>query len=213
MTGPDRLDLDLLRAERCVAIIRAHSVEHLAATARTLLSAGVKIMEFPLTTPGVLAILPSILDELGNDAQIGVGSVTTVDEARAACDAGTQFLVTPNLNPEVIIAAQQAGRPILVGAFSPTEIAAAWQAGATAVKLFPASIGGPGYVSELAQGPFPNIPLVPTGGVAIEDVPDFLAAGATAFGMGGSLLGSAASGGSAEDLRKRVQTFRTAAGL
>lgn len=213
MIKTDRLDLDVLRAERCIAIIRSHTVEHLAATARTLLSSGVRVMEFPLTTPGILAALPAILDELGRDAHIGVGSVTTIDEARAACGAGAQFLVTPNLNLVVIAAAQQARRPIVVGAFSPTEISTAWQAGATAVKLFPACIGGPRYVSELTRGPFPDIPLVPTGGVAIEDVPDFLAAGATAFGMGGSLLGSAPSGGSTEDLQRRVRAFRTAAGL
>lgn len=201
------IDLDLLRAERCVAIMRGTSVDHFAHTAQTLFGAGIRVMEFPLTTPGALAALRPIAEQLGGDAHVGAGSVTTVDDARAACEAGAQFLVTPNLNLAVIEYAQHAGLPVLVGAFSPTEIFTAWNAGATAVKLFPASVGGPGYVRELVSGPFSNIPLVPTGGVQIADVPAFIEAGAAAFGMGGALLGSAPNGGSQDDLRSRIQEF------
>ena len=208
---PPRLDLDLLRTLRCVAIIRGDTPEHFATTARTLVDAGLPVLEFPLTTPGVLAALPSIVDDLGSAAHVGAGSVTTLDEARAAVDAGAQFLVTPSLDLAVIEYAVGVSLPVVVGAFSPTEIVTAWNAGATAVKLFPASVGGPGYVRELHNGPFPHIPLVPTGGVTIEDVPAFLQAGATAFGMGGALLGSAPHGGPQEDLHLRIKAFRSAA--
>lgn len=202
------LDLDVLRAERCVAIVRGTSVEHFLRTAQTLVQAGVHVLEFPLTTLGVLAALRPIVDELGAGAHVGTGSVTTVAEAKASFEAGAQFLVTPNLNLEVLQYAGSVGLPILVGAFSPTEIFTAWNAGATAVKLFPASLGGPKYMGELNRGPFPNIPLIPTGGVKIADVPDYLQAGAVAFGMGGDLLGSAPNGGSQDDLRSRIQKFR-----
>ena len=206
-----RLDLDLLRALRCIAIIRGTTPEHFATTARTLVENGLPVLEFPLTTPGVLAELPSIVEFLGPAAHVGAGSVTTVDEAKAAVDNGAQFLVTPNLDLAVVEYATKVPLPVVVGAFSPTEIVTAWSAGATAVKLFPASVGGPGYVKELRNGPFPHIPLVPTGGVTIEDVPAFLEAGATAFGMGGALLGSAPHGGSQDDLQARIAAFRASA--
>jgi 2-dehydro-3-deoxyphosphogluconate aldolase/(4S)-4-hydroxy-2-oxoglutarate aldolase len=210
MTTIAPLDLDLLSVVRCAAIVRGATTEHFAITGRTLVDAGLPVLEFPLTTPGVLATLPSIVEGLGAEAHVGAGSVTTLDEAKAAVDAGARFLVTPNLELAVIEYARSVPVPTVVGAFSPTEIVTAWRAGATVVKLFPASVGGPDYVKELRAGPFPQIPLVPTGGVRIEDVPAFLQAGATAFGMGGALLGSAAHGGSQDDLRVRAAAFRAA---
>ncbi len=204
------LDVDLLRNERCVAIVRGTSVQHFSATAHTLVDCGIQVLEFPLTTPGVLSALRPIIDDLGPEACVGTGSVTSVDKARASFDAGAQFLVTPNLDLPVIEYATEVGLPILVGAFSPTEIFTAWEAGATAVKLFPATLGGPRYLRELTRGPFPTIPLVPTGGVTMADIPLFLAAGAVAFGMGGTLLGDAPDGGLLEDLRLRIRDFRKA---
>jgi 2-dehydro-3-deoxyphosphogluconate aldolase / (4S)-4-hydroxy-2-oxoglutarate aldolase len=211
MMSPAALDLQMLRTVRCVAIVRGATSEHFAVTARTLVEGGLCVLEFPLTTPGVLAALPSIVEELGDDAHVGVGSVTVLDEAKAAVDAGARFLVTPNVDLGVIEYARDRQLPAVIGAFSPTEIVTAWHAGATAVKVFPASVGGAGYVRELRNGPFPDIPLVPTGGVRIEDVPSFLQAGATAFGMGGALLGSAPHGGSQDDLRARITAFRASA--
>ena len=204
------VDLDLLRAARGIAIVRGTSTEHFGATARTLAGSGMGLLEFPLTTPGVLAALRPIAEEVGDRAHVGAGSVTTIGEARAAVAAGAQFLVTPNVDLAVIEYAKSLALPAVVGAFSPTEIFTAWNAGATAVKLFPASVGGPGYVRELKGGPFPDIPLVPTGGVRLTDVRAFLEAGAVALGLGGALLGSAADGGSQDELRARIETFRAA---
>lgn len=211
MTTPKILDLGLLKQQRCVAIVRGDTVSHFAATARTLVESGIAILEFPLTTCGVLAALPDIAADLGPEAYVGTGSVVTLDQAKASFDSGSRFLVTPNLNVPVIEYARSVNLPILAGAFSPTEIFTAWTAGATAVKLFPGSLGGPGYVRELTRGPFPDIPLVPTGGVQISQVRQFLDAGAVAFGMGGSLLGEAPHGGSQEDLKLRCEQFRAVA--
>lgn len=201
-----QLDLDVLRAERCVAIIRGASVEYFKDTARTLAGAGIAVMEFPLTTPGVLDQLRSTADDVGPGAHIGVGTVTSMEAAKASFNAGAQFLVTPNVNLHVIQYAQDVGLPVLAGAFSSTEIYTAWDAGATAVKLFPGSLGGPGYLREL-RSPFPDIPLVPTGGIALAEVPAFLSAGAIAFGMGSALLGDAPAGGSLQELQRRVEQF------
>jgi 2-dehydro-3-deoxyphosphogluconate aldolase/(4S)-4-hydroxy-2-oxoglutarate aldolase len=204
------LDLDALRAQRCVAIIRARTVEHFASTAATLVQAGLNILEFPLTTSGVLAALPPIIEELGAGACVGVGSVTTAENAVAAHRAGAAFLVTPHFDPAVMAYARSVGLPVLAGAFTPTEVFAAWQAGATAVKLFPASVGGPGYVRELVAGPYPDIPLMPTGGVKLSEIPAYLAAGAVAFGLGGSLLASAPNGGPKDDLHARILEYQAA---
>ena len=213
MTTTATLALDVLRAERCVAIIRGTAVTHFAAAAATLVDEGIGVLEFPLTTGGVLGELRNIVEELGARAHVGVGSVTTVEQATASHRAGAAFLVTPNFDGAVTAYAASVGLPILAGAFSPTEVFTAWNAGATAVKLFPASIGGPGYVRELTRGPFPDIPLVPTGGVALADIADYLDAGAVAFGLGTSLLGGAPDGGDHDDLRRRVGQFRAAAHL
>jgi 2-dehydro-3-deoxyphosphogluconate aldolase/(4S)-4-hydroxy-2-oxoglutarate aldolase len=213
MTATTALDLDVLRTERIVAIIRGTSVAHFAATATTLVDEGIRVLEFPLTTPEVLDAVAPLAEDLGSTVHVGVGSVTTLQQAIAAREAGAAFLVSPNVDPAVIAYARSVRLPMLAGAFSPTEVVSAWNAGATAVKLFPASLGGPGYVRELVRGPFPDLPLIPTGGVAPSDVADYLDAGAVAFGLGGSLVGDAADGGDLTELRRRVDRFRAVAQL
>jgi 2-dehydro-3-deoxyphosphogluconate aldolase/(4S)-4-hydroxy-2-oxoglutarate aldolase len=213
VTGLPILDLHLLHAQKLVAIVRARSVDHLADTADTLVTSGVSVLEFPLTTPGVLDVLGGVAAQHASAAHVGAGSVTTVEKARAAHAAGAGFLVTPNVEPAVIEYARNAQLPILVGAFSPTEIHTAWTAGATAVKVFPGSLGGPGYLRELLRGPFPDIPLIPTGGVGIAAVTDYLEAGAVALGMGSALLGSAPDGGPQHELRSRIAQFQAVAAL
>lgn len=207
------LDAEFLRASKLVAIIRACSTDHLAVTADTLVTSGVTVLEFPLTTPGVLDVIEAVAAQHATAAHVGAGSVTTVEKARAAHEAGAGFLVTPNVVPAVIDYARSAGLAILVGAFSPTEIHFAWTAGATAVKVFPGSLGGPAYVRELLRGPFPDIPLIPTGGVEIAAASEYLDAGAVALGMGSALLGSAPDGGSLTELRSRVADYQAVAGV
>ncbi|MGV9863482.1 bifunctional 4-hydroxy-2-oxoglutarate aldolase/2-dehydro-3-deoxy-phosphogluconate aldolase [Rhodococcus koreensis] len=204
------LDTDILRSDGCVAILRASTTDHFPATVRTLVEADLRIMEISLTTPGALASIRQLVDTLPTDVYLGAGTVTTVDAARAAADAGAQYLVTPNTSVPVIEYAHAVGLPILVGALTPTEIFTAWEAGATAVKVFPASVGGPEYCRALTSGPYPDIPLVPTGGVDLSDAHAYLQAGAVALGMAGSLLGSAPEGGSQAELAARIREFRTA---
>ncbi|WP_103340782.1 bifunctional 4-hydroxy-2-oxoglutarate aldolase/2-dehydro-3-deoxy-phosphogluconate aldolase [Amycolatopsis sp. CA-126428] len=197
-----------LRASRCVAIARGSQARHCAKTAQVLVESGIPVVEFPLTTPGVLAALPEVLDAAGPAAFVGVGSVVTVADAEASAAAGARFLVTPIVEPAVLGFAVEARIPVIAGAYTPTEISLAWQAGAAAVKVFPAVAGGPPLVGQLVSGPFPSIPLVPTGGVSLAGAPDYLRAGAVAVGLGSALLGDVLESGEFEALRARVAGFR-----
>jgi 2-dehydro-3-deoxyphosphogluconate aldolase/(4S)-4-hydroxy-2-oxoglutarate aldolase len=201
-------DAEFVGSQKCIAIIRGRTVAHFADTARTMVQSGIRLLEFPLTTAGVCDVLPHVVAEHRDTAYVGAGTVTTLERAQAAHEAGAQFLVTPNLDLAVVDYARKVALPIFVGALTPTEIHSAWQAGATAIKLFPASIGGPTYLEELRGGPFPDIPLIPTGGVDNTNAQAYLNAGALALGMGSALLGSAPNGGSQEELRVRIADFR-----
>jgi len=185
-----------------VPILRSARAEHLPAVAETLVKAGLTCLELTLTVPGALRLLPALRAALPDDVVLGVGTVTTVAEAQAAADAGAAFLVSPALSPDVMTFATTAGLPCYPGAWTPTEVLSAWQAGATAVKLFPAATGGPGHLRRI-RDPLPDIPLMPTGGIAIDQVSHYVAAGAIAVGMGSSLLGDALEGGDLSALADR----------
>jgi 2-dehydro-3-deoxyphosphogluconate aldolase/(4S)-4-hydroxy-2-oxoglutarate aldolase len=187
---------------RLLVVLRAPRAEDYAPVVDALVRGGVSAVEVTLSTPRTIEELPRLVDRFGADARIGVGTVTDAGEAARAVDAGAAFLVTPVVHPEVVRVARDAGLPVYPGAFSPTEVLRAWQTGATAVKVFPASLGGPQYFRDLA-GPFPHIPLVPSGGVRTEDVAEWFAAGAAAVSIGGPLIGDAFRGGDLEDLTRR----------
>jgi 2-dehydro-3-deoxyphosphogluconate aldolase/(4S)-4-hydroxy-2-oxoglutarate aldolase len=125
---------------------------------------------------------------------IGAGTVLSIEAAQLAIDAGATFLVMPHTDPDLVRWAAERGIPSLPGAFTPTEVLAAWRAGAAAVKLFPASVAGPAFVREY-RGPFPDIPLVPSGGVTVQSAGDFIRAGAVAVGVGSWLIGDATPAG------------------
>ena len=185
-----------------VPILRSARAEHLPAVAETLVKAGLTCLELTLTVPGALRLLPALRAALPDDVVLGVGTVTTVAEAQAAADAGAAFLVGPALSPDVMTFATTAGLACYPGAWTPTEVLSAWQAGATAVKLFPAATGGPGHLRRI-RDTLPDIPLMPTGGIAIDQVSHYVAAGAIAVGMGSSLLGDALEGGDLSALADR----------
>src|SRR5439155_18346764 len=124
----------------------------------------------------------------------GAGTVRTVDDVDAAVGAGAAYLVSPHTDPALAARSRQLGAAYLPGAFTPTEIVAAWAAGAAAVKLFPARLGGPRYLRDIRE-PLPDIPIVPTGGVSAQNVADWFAAGAGAVGVGGTVLGDPLGGG------------------
>ena len=191
---------------RLVAVVRATSIDALPNVVSVLIENGITVIELTLTTPDAIRSMTQLRSAWGDRAFIGMGTVTTKQQARDCIAAGAQFLVTPITVPEIAHIATEAGVPILMGAFSPTEVATAWDSGATAVKVFPASQVGPSYLREL-RGPFPEIVTMPSGGVTIDDIPSWLSAGASAVSLGGSLIGSAFSGdlaGLAERARKAV---------
>jgi 2-dehydro-3-deoxyphosphogluconate aldolase / (4S)-4-hydroxy-2-oxoglutarate aldolase len=174
-----------------VAIGRRLDARRVAAIADGLLDGGVRAFELTLNDPeaeALAAIEIAARHAEGSALTIGAGTVLTIDAAERAVSAGARFLVMPHTDPGLVAWAAERGVPCVPGALTPTEILAAWRAGAAAVKLFPASVAGPAFVREF-RGPFPDIPLVPTGGVTLETAPGFIRAGALAVGLGGWLTG------------------------
>jgi 2-dehydro-3-deoxyphosphogluconate aldolase/(4S)-4-hydroxy-2-oxoglutarate aldolase len=172
---------------RLLAVVRYREACDLDAILDGLRTAGVTLLEVTADTPGGLH---AVARAAGAGTPIGAGTIRTAEEAKAFANAGAAFLVSPAILPDVVDAADASGVPLVPGALTPTEIAAASATGAWAVKLFPARLGGPGYLRDL-RGPFPDVRLVPTGGIPVEDVPAWLDAGAACVGLGSALLGSA----------------------
>lgn len=170
-----------------VAIIRAPSGELLVDVAEALLAGGVDVMEVTFTIPGAVSVLEKVADRLGDRILLGAGTVLDTETARTAILAGAEFIVSPSTNVEVIAQCKRYSKLIMPGAFTPTEVVTAWQAGADIVKVFPSDVHGPKYLKAL-RGPFPHMRLMPTGGVTLETAADFLKAGACSLGVGGSLV-------------------------
>ena len=183
-----------------VAVARSLTADTVRAAADGLLRGGVRALEITLNDPedrALSTLRVAARHAGGNDLDIGAGTVLTIEAAERAVDAGATFLVSPHTEPSLVEWAASRGIPCFPGAFTPTEILAAWRAGAAAVKLFPASVAGPAFVREF-RGPFPHIPLLPTGGVTAETAPDFIRAGALAVGLGSWLIGNGDPAGIAE---------------
>lgn len=193
----------LLTANPVVAVMRAHHAREYAPVIEALVRGGVRSIELTLSTQGVFEELPRLKERFGPDAEIGVGTITTVDQAMQALDGGADYLVTPAMVTAVVSAAVERDIPVFPGGLTPTELLAGWNAGATAVKLFPASAVGIGYVDQL-RGPFPEMRIVPSGGIGIDDAPAWIAAGVLAVSLGGPLLRDAFSGGSLTELTARA---------
>lgn len=174
-----------------VAILRAPDAARLIDVAEALLAGGVAVLEVTFTVPGAHRLLEQLADRLGDRILLGAGTVLDTETARTALLAGAEFIVAPNVNLDVIRMGRRYDKLVMPGAFSPTEILSAWEAGAPIVKLFPADVGGPGYLKAI-HGPLPQIPLLPTGGVNLDTAAGFLRAGACALGIGGSLVEPAA---------------------
>lgn len=192
-----------------IAILRLPEMAGATAVARALREAGVSALEVTLTTPEALRGLRPLREAMGPDALLGVGTVLDVTAARAALEAGAQFLVTPILDTGVITLGARRGVPVLPGAFSPTEIYRAWSMGAPLIKVFPAGVLGPHFFRDM-RGPFPGIRLVPTGGVTLENVGAFIAAGAEAVAVGGQLADPRlVSAGRWDEIRSRARAFLT----
>ena len=198
--------LETIRACRIVAVLRAGEPTYLGTVVDTLVAAGVRAVEIALTTPGALPALEACAATAPDAACLGAGTVLTAAQARDAIDAGARYLVTPAVVPEVIAVGLERSIPVLAGALTPTEIVSAHRMGAAMVKVFPAALGGPAYL-RLVRDPLPDVPLVPTGGVRLDDAADYLAAGAIAVGTGSQLTGDALRGGDLGELAARAETL------
>jgi len=190
-----------------IAVLRADSPSELVSAAKALAEAGVKSVEVTMTTPGALDVVKEAVKELKEKAIVGVGSVLDTQTARAAILAGAEFIVSPILDPDMILLVNRYGKVVIPGAFTPTEILEAWEAGADAVKVFPASVGGPDYLRAI-KGPLPQVKLVPTGGVTLENAGEFIKAGAEMVAVGGNLVSAKEiAAGLFDEITRRARKF------
>ncbi|MEG4046729.1 bifunctional 4-hydroxy-2-oxoglutarate aldolase/2-dehydro-3-deoxy-phosphogluconate aldolase [Microcoleus sp. Pol17_C1] len=179
--------LTLLKKHRAIAVIRSSDKEVAWQMASAVAAGGIQFIEITWNTHKAAELIPQLRSEFPTFS-IGTGTLLNLEQLQQAIDCGAQFLFTPHTDLSMIKTAVNAGVPIVPGAFSPTEIVTAWQAGATCVKVFPISaLGGAAYLKSL-QGPLGNIPLIPTGGVTLENAKVFIDAGAIAVGLAGDLF-------------------------
>jgi 2-dehydro-3-deoxyphosphogluconate aldolase/(4S)-4-hydroxy-2-oxoglutarate aldolase len=198
-----------LRSARLLAIVRGHRPDSVRAAVLTLFDAGFRLVEVSLTGRDALSVISGLAPDVPAGCLLGAGTVRTEGDVGRVLDTGAQFMVSPAVTDAVPVAVS-AGLPVLAGALTPTEIETAVGFGANAVKLFPASLGGPSYLSALRQ-PFPDVPFVPVGGVGVQETADYLAGGAVAVGVGSPLLRDAADGGDLTELAERAKAFLAAA--
>jgi 2-dehydro-3-deoxyphosphogluconate aldolase/(4S)-4-hydroxy-2-oxoglutarate aldolase len=171
-----------------VPVVRASSSAEACLAADAVCQGGIPIIEITMTVPGALDVIRELVKNCGSDVLVGAGTVLNADAARRCIDAGAEFLVSPGLNLQTVAFAAREGKLIMAGALTPTEVMAAWDAGADFIKVFPCGqVGGAKYIKAL-KGPFPQIPFIPTGGVNLNTVAEFLEAGCVALGIGGELV-------------------------
>jgi 2-dehydro-3-deoxyphosphogluconate aldolase/(4S)-4-hydroxy-2-oxoglutarate aldolase len=188
-----------IESDGVVAIVRLDDLSRATPLTEALLRGGVRSVEFTFTNPLAGRVIETVRAELGDRAIVGAGTVLDTETARGAILAGAQFIVTPTLNTAVIELCNRYGVPTVIGAFTPTEMLTAWQAGATFVKVFPATAVGPGYLKDV-RGPLPQLKLIPTGGVSAENAGEFIRAGAVAIAAGSSLVDAKSVNGEAWDV-------------
>ena len=179
--------LDILLETGVVAIMRAKNSDQLLSAAEAVLAGGVRAVEVTMTTPGALEVVSHATSKFGGEVLFGAGSVLDAETARAAILAGAQFVVCPTLNLKTIELCKRYSVPVIPGGYTPTELLTAWEAGASLVKVFPASVGGPAYLRAV-KAPLPQIRMVPVGGVNLANTADFIRAGAEVVGVGSDLV-------------------------
>jgi 2-dehydro-3-deoxyphosphogluconate aldolase/(4S)-4-hydroxy-2-oxoglutarate aldolase len=171
-----------------VPVVRAASAGEACIAAEAVCQGGIPIVEITMTVPGAVELIRELVQNCGSEVLIGAGTVLNADAARRCIDAGAEFLVSPGLNLETVAFARGEGKLIMAGALTPTEVMAAWEAGADFVKIFPCGqVGGAKYIKAL-KGPFPQVPFIHTGGVNLDTAAEFLEAGSVALGIGGELV-------------------------
>ena len=191
-----------------IAIMRAKNSDQLIAAAEAILSGGVTSIEVTMTTPGALDVVKQATNQFSSEVLFGVGSVLDAETARAAILAGAVFVVCPTLNLETIKMCNRYSVPVLPGAYTPTEILTAWEAGASLVKVFPANFGGPGYIKAV-RAPLPHVKLVPVGGVNLENTAEFIRAGSSAVAIGSELVNQKLlDSGDFAEITRRASVFK-----
>lgn len=170
-----------------IAVVRAKRADQVVPLAEALVAGGVIAVEITMTTPNAIAAIREASTRLGSRALIGVGTILKPYECQQALDAGAQFVVTPICRPEFVALAHHANKPVMLGAYTPTEAQLAHEAGTDFVKIFPADGLGPAYIKAL-RAPLPHLRIVPTGGVDLKTIGEFLRAGCVAVGAGSSLI-------------------------
>lgn len=185
--------LQRIRKEGMVAIVREGAEAHALAVAEACIDGGVAALEIALTTPGALRIIETLRKLHGEDVLLGAGTVLDPETARVAILSGAQFIISPTVNQDVIRLCNRYQVASLPGAMTPTEIITAMEAGADIIKVFPSETMGPAYIKAL-QGPLPHAPLMPTGGVTLDNLGEWFRHGSVAVGIGSSLTGTAKSG-------------------
>ena len=194
-----------------IAVVRAQSAQQVVPLSEALLAGGVIAIEITLTTPNAFRAISDARAKFSERALIGVGTVLDAKACQQALEAGAEFVVTPVCRPEFIPLVHAAGRPIMLGAFSPTEAQTAHEAGADFIKIFPADTLGPDFMKAL-RAPLPHLRIVPTGGVELHNVRDFLQAGCVALGVGSALVsGKILQVADWQELTRRAAEFVLAA--
>jgi len=171
-----------------VPVVRANSVDEAAAAIDAIRAGGINIFEITMTVPGAVRLIERLTNEFGDGALIGAGTVLTGEQAQDCINAGARFIISPTLDFETIALCRKREIAVMPGALTPTEIVAAWNAGADFVKVFPAgALGGASYIKSL-KAPLPDVKIIPTGGVSLKTAADFIRAGASALGVGADLV-------------------------
>jgi 2-dehydro-3-deoxyphosphogluconate aldolase / (4S)-4-hydroxy-2-oxoglutarate aldolase len=192
-----------------VAVVRSESPEQLVGVVQALAEGGVTAAEITFTVPGALEVIRAVRQAMGDSIVLGAGSVLDSETARAAILAGAEYIVGPSTNLEVIRLCRRYGKVVMPGAFTPTEVVTAWEAGADIVKIFPSDLGGPSYIKAL-RAPLPQVRMMPTGGVDLSTAEAFLKAGACCLGVGSSLVEpKAVASGDFSRLRDLARQFST----
>ena len=175
-----------------VPVVRASSAKQAMQAAEAVCAGGIPIVEVTMTVPGAIEVIAELAKTAGKEMLIGAGTVLDAATAQRCLDAGAEFLVSPGYDAETVQLAKRLGKLIMAGALTPTEVITAWKAGSDFVKIFPCgTVGGAKYIKAL-KGPFPQVPMVPTGGVNLNTAADFIQAGSAALGIGGELVSAAA---------------------
>lgn len=188
-----------------VPVIRAANSDEASRAVEAICQSGIPIVEITMTVPDAASVIREVVRRYGNEVLVGAGTVLSADQANLCFDAGAEFLVSPGLSHEVLSSAQACNKLAIPGALTPTELMSALASGSRLIKIFPCgSVGGPKYLKSL-KGPFPDVALIPTGGVTLSNAADFILAGAFALGVGADLVDAAAlSAGNHEKITQAV---------